>query len=143
MKLEVGKHYKTRNGLRATCVADSLIGEQPCVVLLHWEVGDWVDTFTADGYRNLSHIENPWDIISEWVDKPQVNWSIIPPWFNWVAMDEDGEWFAFVLSPSIELGANWWGTSNSETIKAMLIPGYYAPKWTGDWKLSLVERPKV
>lgn len=142
MKLEVGKSYRTRNGLRATCVADNLRGEAPCAVIYHDRFEDWVDTATSDGFHRLASLESYWDLISEWPNTPEVNWSVIPPWFNWVAMDYSGDWIAHGEKPEISGQLLHWECASGDS-NEMLIPPAFAPKWTGDWKQSLVERPKV
>lgn len=68
--------------------------------------------------------------------KPIVDWSILP-WFNCVARDADGCWFIYKYRPIRDV-TKW----NSHGTEFVAIPNQYAPKFDGDWKDSLVERPK-
>lgn len=72
-------------------------------------------------------------------ERPTMDWSLLPGLANkWVAMDEDGQWFAYSERPWI--GGEFWTISDNDTEWAV-IPGDYAPRWSGDWKESLTEVP--
>lgn len=55
----------------------------------------------------------------------------IPPRFKWVAMDQDGCWWAYISRPYISHD-KFWGNINSEKIWIGFID-YKAP----DWKKSV------
>ena len=62
-----------------------------------------------------------------------IDWDLIDKKYNWVAMDEDGKWFAMMTQP--ELGNCTWvggGPCRMDELNR-----------TVNWKLSLTERPKV
>lgn len=65
---------------------------------------------------------------------PVFDWSKAARWHKWAAMDAGGLWWVFKEKP--EIRSSCWMSYNAD-----LIPSDYAPKWTGDWKQSLVERP--
>jgi hypothetical protein len=75
------------------------------------------------------------DIISEWIDKPIVDWSLMPAWAKFVAMDKKGKWWWYTHKPSLE---HAWCIIEGFVGK---IPSEYTPKWEGDWRNSLIERP--
>lgn len=95
----------------------------------YWYIDD--PSNVIDGIDNIFTLEKP-------KEKPIVDWSVLPAWFNWIAMDGDNEWWTFVDKPSISAntGDTWVSSS------CIPIPREYAPKFNGDWKDSLVERPK-
>lgn len=68
-------------------------------------------------------------------EKPVVDWAAMPAWFNWAAMDKSGDWYCHITKPDNEV--DLW-TSLSE----LRIPEQFSPQFSGDWKDSLVERPK-
>jgi hypothetical protein len=67
--------------------------------------------------------------------KPVVDWPSMPAWVNAVARDADGRWHGHVCKPDI----GFYGWSRGSAI--VLIPKSHAPKFSGDWMDSLVERP--
>lgn len=74
------------------------------------------------------------DIIAEWVDRPVVPWPF-PPWFDAVAMDDDGLWFG-------HRGKTTYGSSRWISEYKWSIPPEHAPTFTGPWRDSLVQRPQ-
>lgn len=78
----------------------------------------------------LAHIPRP-------AQRPVVDWSVMPAWAKWVAMDNGGIWCWYTDEPSINdrhyvVDNGIYGT----------IPREHAPTYTGDWKNSLVGRPE-
>lgn len=69
------------------------------------------------------------------VGKPAVDWSAMPRWAKWVAMDESGKWYFFFETPSKKTTV-WLAASCG------FIPPEYYPTFTGNWKDSLIERPQ-
>jgi hypothetical protein len=132
MKIEVGKFYRTRDGRKARIYAvDGREGSNIHGAVLN-EIGWITSTWAITGQWIAA--ESDRDLISEWIDKPEVDWSVMPKWAEWVAMDEDGKWIWFLGEPR-KGAANWccYGVYGE-------IPHTYAPKWDGDWKDSLVRR---
>jgi len=122
LNFEVGKAYRTFDGRKAVCLTTTLDGK--------FRIGLQVDgrliEITGDGNY----------IASEWIDKPVIDWSAMPAWAKFVAMDNGGDWWWYKKEPVI--GENTW-TSESEDYDE--IPKDYVPKWDGDWRNSLIERP--
>lgn len=60
---------------------------------------------------------------------------LMKPEWKCVAMDKDGEWFAFTTIPRKDMTfKNWWG-GNASDMRAFDLPPF-----PGDWRDSLVER---
>ncbi len=106
-----------------------------------WQPGDepkwWQCEWEEAGDAKPYGCTKPYDLISEWVDRPVVDWSKLAAWHRWVAVDEMGEWFSFGQKPTLGL-AHWMIASGCDYCP---IPPQYSPTFSGDWKDSLVERP--
>jgi hypothetical protein len=137
MQIEVGKYYRTRDGRKARIYAVDGSGNAAIHGAVHhdgkWSTACWL----SDGYYYDAKVPQSLDLISEWIDKPEVDWSAMPRWAEWVAMDKDGEWTLFSAKPSMDIGC-WW--SDGDVTYLAEIPPSYAPKWDGDWRDSLVRR---
>jgi hypothetical protein len=96
-------------------------------------------TLQMNGMYFTDKSESPNDIISEWIDKPVIDWSLMPAWAKFVAMDNGGKWFLHTTQPLFFDDYGYWEPKLDGI--ANLIPAEYAPKWDGDWKESLIERP--
>ena len=135
MKIEPGKYYKTRDGRKVRIYATDGLAEYPIhgAVLNNngWRAAMWDSSGSA--YNNLA-IQATVDIVSEWSDTPIVNWPAMPAWCNYVAMDEDGQWYAYIDKPGTD--SEGWLPNNDYCF----IPKKYHPTFTGDWKDSLAER---
>lgn len=140
MKIEAGKFYRTRDGRKARVYAVDGGGEFPIHGAVLWPDDktkwDWCQWKEA-GDANLYGCTKPYDLISEWVDRPVVDWSKMAAWHRWVAMDSDKRWYAYPEEPA--LGSISWnsGLSNVQN----LIHPNYSPTFSGNWRDSLVERP--
>lgn len=135
MKIEAGKFYKLRNGAKMRCYATDGGSDKNSIHGAFLRNGIWV----ADAWPAGGEYENPensqYSITSEWVDAPTFDWSKAAAWHKWVAMDEDGSWYAFADEPRI-CNVVWRAATSSNS-----IPAAYAPAFSGDWKQSLIERP--
>lgn len=80
-------------------------------------------------FKILAHIPRP-------AQRPIVDWSVMPAWAKWVCVNEDGYWYWSAGKP--ELTPDGWMSEWQEGA----IPEQFAPKYTGDWRNSLVERPE-
>lgn len=155
LNIEAGKFYKTREGRKVRIYATDGIGPYT----IHGAVeftNVWRDTGWRETGRFWSNDTHDSDIISEWDDAPTFDWSKAAAWHKWVAMDEGGSWWAFVEKPKIgercwswsafgenpKMGERCWPWSAADDAYSY-IPPEYAPKWTGDWNQSLIERPTV
>lgn len=95
-----------------------------------------INGVSKDDFDDIFTLEKP-------KEKPIVDWSVIPPWLKYVAMDEDGGWCAYISKPrNGEHTINKWLHEGYEHKSYIYIPKEYAPKFDGDWKDSLIERPK-
>lgn len=112
--------------------------ERPLFVSKDANTGDLWATHTGVRFNlgqtaiNISHIPRH-------AQRPVVDWSVMPAWAKWVAMDEDGNWHYFEKKPEIGGynigGKEWVGDYHN-------FPREYWPKYSGDWRNSLVERPE-
>lgn len=138
MKIEAGKFYRTRNGQKAIiysttgramrhihgCIIES--GSNEDSVLSWYGEG----CFYNDGERSAQ------DLISEWVERPRVDWGNLAAWHQWAAMDGDGKWFSFTNRPA--LGTSYWMPTQDDSFCD--IPPHFFPTFSGDWKDSLIGR---
>ena len=124
--------YRTRDGRKATVAA---IDTQAAIYhnAIGWLEGG-VESWSTDG-RYLSATEdNAYDLVEPWLDPVPWDWSSTCPWFNYLAMDESGEWFLYNNEPSLDT-------------RVYIVTGYHCkipedhyPKWSGDWTKSLTKR---
>lgn len=91
------------------------------------------DSWTSNGL-SVKDCVSAFDIIEEWVQKPVVDWSVMPAWANYIAMEKSGDWYWFNILPRFSKICWLNGGDCGE------IPEQYAPKFEGDWKDSLVAR---
>ena len=125
LKFEVGKAYQTRDGRKAVCLTTTLYDSR-----VGFQVGEILYSVTINGmfFNDKSETQN--DIISEWIDKPVIDWSAMPAWAKFVAMNDNEEWYWYTSAPN-----------KCCPYISGRIPSEYAPKWEGDWRNSLIERP--
>lgn len=72
-------------------------------------------------------------------EKPSINWDEVSDAYNYLAVDEDGEGFLFVVRPNI-VDLNWFSVHcNIRVINAEVFKSFKPGNC--DWKESLVERP--
>ena len=137
MKIENGKSYEMRNGekIRIVCT-DRECNAYPVVGLFRGRIL----IFKANGENLSDRLESKYDIIREWKEKPVVDWDALPAWANWAAWDCLFGWRYFENKPR-KIGGAWHLRPNCNY--ANRIPDEYAPKFDGDWKDSLQERPKA
>jgi hypothetical protein len=132
MKLEAGKTYITRGGDKVRILCTDAKRTDPVVGLMEIEGREGLASFQLDGSWGEVFASRG-DIVGPWVEKPVFDRSLLPPWCNKaIAMDENGEWYAFDVVPLV-LDDAWTGQDY-----AVYIPDAYAPKWEGDWKHSLL-----
>lgn len=134
MKIELNKIYRTRNGRKARIVCIDAKGNFPIVALVEDFDSEYAHLFTRDGFYYRSSEFSTLDLVSEWIDKPEFDWSKAAAWHVAIAMDSSKEWLAYNEVP--ELGDTVWRCEDWQT-----VPEEHAPKWTGDWHDSLIIRP--
>src|SRR5690606_41165078 len=124
MKIEVGKLYRTRNGMKVRIYATDVEGELPihgafyCPVNNLWEVSAWRE------YGIDCDYESDFDIIGEWKEPLDFDPECLTAWAKWIAMDEYGEWLWFEDEPTIYDEFDMWEIGKSYGV----IPIQYSPK---------------
>lgn len=104
----------------------------------------YVTSWLRSGSFSRLTDENAWDIIGPWIDKPDRSklWPIFPPWIKWLVQNADGRWFGSSCKPINDEIRDWWYFSQHDTHYSMDIHPDYYPTFIGNWRESLVERPK-
>lgn len=133
-----GKHYRTRDGKKVRIYATDGRGPIRCHGAFLTHEGWICTTWTAEGLYVPPSVSD-FDIIAEWIDRPEGGWEHLPPWIKWRAMDENGVWWCYSEKPE-KKQHNWAspGVWNSH----LIIPPAYCPTYTGPWTDSLDERPE-
>lgn len=138
MKLEIGKEYVTRSGLKVKIY--DIAGNENYPVIAGVVEDNTVTpyTYTKEGKFTSGHIHNK-DIIGEWQEPLDFDWSCLPAWCNkYIAMDSNGKWFSFNCVPFKNVG----GWSSKDFY--VRIPQEFAPKnFKGDWENSLFKNPNL
>lgn len=132
MKITLGE-WKTRDGRKAEVV--HVCDERQRAI--GW-IGIGSVSWIIDGGMVDDTYKTQWDLVSPWTDPVPWDWSTTPPWVNWIAQDSDGFWILFDGEPEL-LESRW---SSGPGMCSCTIPLKYSPKWSGDWKLSKIQRPK-
>ena len=135
MKITIGE-WKTRDGRKAVVGAENPSAHSGCR-FIGW-IDGWSGDWCEDGKRDC--LQRSMDLIAPWADPVPWDWSTTPPWINWIAMWDDGEWFMFDKEPVLEAAHIGWIGSGAKSV-SHAIPNSHAPKWSGDWKLSKTMRP--
>jgi hypothetical protein len=139
LQIEVGKYYTTRDGRKVRIYAVDGRGSQPVHGAILREDGWQTNLFNSNGgYFRDSTNPHSSDIIAPWIEKPKVNWTTMPAWAKWVALDANGRWFYYIDKPNTRQSI--WDPNSSQCNN---IPAEYYPTFTGNWEDSLVERPVV
>lgn len=146
-----GRLVKLRNGKKAKIVADlraegnnqvpfnSIYGH--CLVGFFNDETSMVSIWDLNGRNNPDVSEDDmWDIIGlvDVVEFPENMWDIIDPKWNYMAIDEDGESWFYLVEPAISEGECCWDSSANDCTKNELIKVS-----TTDWTKSLIKRPGI
>jgi len=134
MKITLGK-WKTRDGRKAIAAAVNEVARESQRVI-GW-VGEFSQCWCTDGRWSSNGGESELDLIAPWTDPVPWDWSTTPPWFDCIIQGPSGNWY---LCESIVRAGNDGIMFNGS--RSIPIPPEYAPKWSGDWKLSKTMRPK-
>lgn len=141
MKPEVGKSYRTRDGQKATVVyvtVSRYTDVYPFLVVIDAAPNPsmvyWVSDFGTTPLGELYYL------VEEWIDRPTMDRSVLPSWCNkTIAMDADGEWYAYDRVP--QCGGNHWirpDSVSSTNWYFIRLPKHLAPQWDGHWTDSLI-----
>ena len=138
--IKPGAFVRLRNGKKAKIYEINETGDYPIhgAILFSdnvWHMKEWHSEFFC-----VSHKETPIDIVGPWTNTPDCSelWTQLPPWINWVAMDENGSWAGYSNNPGKVDG--FYHCQNGDD-NYCTIPKEYAPKYSGSWENSLTERP--
>jgi hypothetical protein len=137
MKIEIGKEYVTRNGLKAKVYDIAGAVEYPVVAGVVRGNDILPHTYTKVGRLYLNSTSD-FDIIDEWQEPLEFDWKCLPAWCNdYIAMDKIGDWYTYSDEPEIK-AVDWnWGEG-----LFCKIPKDYTPKnFKGTWKDSLFKNP--
>jgi hypothetical protein len=92
--------------------------------------------FNGERWRSCEELDMEFAQRLAPLTKPAPPWNMLADWVQWVARDEDGEFWAFNEKPELGKSA-WWDAYSWETLRTLKFdPG------TCDWRDSLVERPE-
>lgn len=130
---KVGSFYKSRDGQKWECLKTDL--DSIFTIILTDE--KTVIRVMINGKFYPIPMESQYDIISEWIEEPIIDWDAMPKWIDWVAMDESGKWYCYENEP-IKSITCW----NKNTGLFHKIPQEYEPKNAPtDWKNCKFKRP--
>lgn len=136
-----GNFYRTRDGRKAEYVREMNTSQGILALVIIKDVDGIENAYTYHRHgRFFMGNQSERDLIAEWVDKPEVDWSVMPAWAVAVAMDANGTWYWYDYVP--ESDKTYWCLPRAVSLPRFTdeIPPAYAPKFTGDWRDSLVTR---
>ena len=83
--------------------------------------------------------QHPHDLIRryDWRDELAPIWAVLKPEYRWMAMDEDGEWWAY-RKEAPDMNHDTWGGDGERLDPALLS----LPTPDCDWSETCVERPE-
>jgi hypothetical protein len=70
----------------------------------------------------------------------ELDWSVIPPWLNWFAVDGGGEQYFYAEKPEVS-GCTWIPVGIVNSGSSMEVPEEFKYNVNCDWKDTLTERP--
>ena len=112
----------------------------PVVAVFNCNDDENVITYTADGkYHEAGNVTlflYPVEITKATTNKPSIDWSHVSKDFQYLAMDEDGEFYLYSDKP---LQGNQQWTTNLPYTPAIHFASF--TPGTCDWEDSLVKRP--
>jgi hypothetical protein len=129
-------YYRTRGGRKARVLCTDAEGPYPIVGYICYEGGPATCLWDWDSVSGSTR--GPLDLVHPWVDAPVVDWSKEREWVKAVAMDKDGRWVRYNVTPKADGSGNWWFP---DCEFQRIHPSEY-PQFTGDWKDSLCVRPE-
>src|SRR5690606_41479402 len=92
MKIEVGKLYRTRNGMKVRIYATDIEGELPIHGAVYYPEHNFWDTnaWREDGIDG--DYQPDFDIIGEWKEPIDFDPDCLPAWAKYIAMDKNKDW---------------------------------------------------
>src|SRR5690606_2352500 len=140
MKIEVGKLYRTRNGMKVRIYATDIEGELPIHGAVYYPEHNFWDTnaWREDGIDG--DYQPDFDIIGEWKEPIDFDPDCLPAGAEWIAMDKDMGWMWYEGEPIL---STFFGTWVSTQLYGG-IPKECSPKnFKGSWKESLFSVEKL
>lgn len=147
LKLEIGKEYVTRSGLKVKVydIAESgtfpvIAGMFPVIAGVLKNNTIYPAAYTKKGRRLFIETDD-YDIVGEWQEPLDFDWSCLPKWANrYIAMDSSGVWCFHEFKPTLKDG--YWLSEPDSCFYT--IPDEYAPKnFKGTWGNSLFKNPNI
>ena len=138
LKIEAGKYYRLRSGLRVYVAATNKPGPYPIVA---WHDSGVVEQYIQSGKYYQSGDEHGSDIISEWVEPERIPWEHLPKWCRWWAKDADGSERGYSGPPDPQAGY-WYAGAGEQQFGFARLPQNLHSNYNGDWRNSLRERPE-
>jgi len=80
MKIETGKHYRTRDGKKVLILANDTTGSYSIVGVAYSGSKKTALSWTGDGMYFVGCGLSPNDIVSEWIETPVHPWHLYPKW---------------------------------------------------------------
>lgn len=139
VKLEIGKEYVTRSGLKVKVYDIAESGDFPVIAGVLKNNRVYPNAYTKDGRHSFVETDDL-NIVGEWQEPLDFDWSCLPAWANeYIAMDESGVWCFYKIKPTLK--GEYWSTPDSSFYT---IPTEYAPKnFKGSWENSLYKNPNI
>ena len=108
-----------------------------------WRMAAWY----ANGLSGTGN--NSYKIVGPWVepgtttpDVPPGFWDKLPAWMDWVIQGPNGNWMVYNSEPILDIHAHVpWGFINYTGVESLRIPPTFAPRFTGKWQDSKIQRP--
>jgi len=143
LNIQPGRFYRTRDGEKAEVLKTGCrsAGGETVVVLIHVKNGKMAIRWYFDGGRYLNHSTSGNDLIAEWSDKPEIDWSKMPERAVAAMRGPTLRWYAATIQPQGLTDFGWTQSIGAEVWE--LYPQHVPKEWTGDWRDSLVIRPGV
>ena len=150
MKLEVGKYYRTRDGRKVRVVCNNRKALNGRIFVGLVEGDDFEYTIYCEESGRADTVDCDYDLVSEWIDKPEFDWSKAAAWHVAVAKSHYArKWYAFDKIPEFSCSESCFGyakasvyySGGSVFYAGEQIPDKYAPTWEGDARDSLIIRP--
>lgn len=147
MKPEVGKTYKCEiKGHKRTVKIIACDGQKDSYPYIGVVTTPGVlskDFYQFDEHGRIGWWHDNCGWLEEIIEKPAIDWSKIPPWFNWFAADECGQQYFYSVKPS--RGDETWQrvmvstSAEADTILWVPPPHHYTTNIP--WHESLTQRP--
>jgi len=143
--IEVGKHYRTRDGRRVTCLTIGRPAHSyPVVIMDSYGV---LSSLTETGHVNMTSNTNSSDLVAKWTGTEVIiPWDDLPPHIIAWAMDKNGMQYYYTQVP-LRLKDRW-DNPDASDLSPYAGRTCYPPqepeheiKYEGDWKDCLQVRP--